>query len=163
VPGAFVPVGPNNGRPSAEDIVCSRVLMAKMASHGCELPLDPPTDPPTHGIDIDIVCAEFFAQTPAKGNEKQKRELRQGRFDRAVERAQKRLLIGVREIGDKTYLWLLQQHPDASKFSREQTRFAVTVQSQQPEIVPKMAIMAGATRSGLIDDKCCRLKHLHEG
>jgi hypothetical protein len=84
--------------------------------HGCELPLDPPTDPPTRGIDIDIVCAQFFAQTPAKGNEKQKRELRQGRFDRAVERAQKRLLIGVREIGDKTYLWLLPQHPDASKF-----------------------------------------------
>jgi hypothetical protein len=38
------------------------------------------------------------------------------RFDRAVERAQKHLLIGVREIGDKTYVWLLQQHPDASKF-----------------------------------------------
>jgi hypothetical protein len=46
----------------------------------------------------------------------EKRELRQGRFDRAVERAQKRLLIGVREIGDKTYMWLLQQQPDASKF-----------------------------------------------
>jgi hypothetical protein len=35
---------------------------------------------------------------------------------RAVERTQKHLLIEVRVINGKTYIWLLQQHPDASKF-----------------------------------------------
>jgi hypothetical protein len=104
------------GDANAANMLLKRVLMAKIASHGCEVPLDPPTDPPTRGIDIEIVRAEFFAQTPTEGNERQKRELRQRRFDRAVERAQKRELIGVRETGDKTHMWLLQQLPDASKF-----------------------------------------------
>jgi hypothetical protein len=101
---------------NAANKLLQRVLMAKIASHGCEVPLDPPTDPPIRGIDIEIVRAEFYARTPAEGDEKKKRDLRQKRFDRAVVRAQKRLLIDVREINGKTYIWLLQQHPDASNF-----------------------------------------------
>jgi hypothetical protein len=104
------------GDSNAANMLLKRVIMAKLASHGCELALDPPTDPPTRGINIEIVRDEFFVQTPAEGNDKQKRELPQRRFDRAVERARKRLLICVREIGDKTFVWLLQPHPDASKF-----------------------------------------------
>ena len=42
--------------------------------------------PLTSGIDIEIEREEFFAQTPAEGTDKQKREFRQRRFDRAVER-----------------------------------------------------------------------------
>ena len=44
----------------------------------------PPSDPLTRGIEIER--EEFFAQTPAEGTDKQKREFRQRRFDRAVER-----------------------------------------------------------------------------
>lgn len=88
-------------------LLLKRVLMAKLAEAGCELPLKPPV----RGIDREIVREEFYAQTPVDGSEQQKQETRRKRFNRALERAHEKQLIGIREIKGTTYLWLQLQHP----------------------------------------------------
>jgi hypothetical protein len=96
-------------------MLLKRVLMAKLAQYGRELPLDPPV----RGIDIEIVRAEFYAQTPADGIEKQKNDFRRARFDRAVARASEWRWMDLREFRElegKTFLWLLQQQPDPDDF-----------------------------------------------
>jgi hypothetical protein len=93
-------------------LLLKRVLMAKLAADGCELPLEPPV----RGIDREIVRSEFYAQTPVDGTETQKQELRRKRFNRALERAQEKQLIGIREIDAITYLWLQLQQPSEEEF-----------------------------------------------
>jgi hypothetical protein len=93
-------------------LLLKRVMMAKLAEAGCELPLEPPV----RGIDREIVREEFYAQTPADGTEREKRSIRRKRFDRALERACEKQLIGIREIGDITYLWLQIQQPNKVDF-----------------------------------------------
>jgi hypothetical protein len=82
-------------------LLLKRVIMAKLAEAGQEL-----LEPPVRGIDREIVRAEFYATTPVDGTEGQKQEIRRKRFNRALERACEKQLIGVREIGETTYLWL---------------------------------------------------------
>jgi hypothetical protein len=93
-------------------MLLKRVLMAKLAADGCELPLEPPV----RGIDREIVRTEFYAQTPVDGTEAQKREIRRKRFNRALERACEKQLVGVREIGPVTHLWLQLQQPSKDEF-----------------------------------------------
>jgi hypothetical protein len=93
-------------------LLLKRVMMAKLAEAGRELPLEPPV----RGIDREIVRAEFYAQTPVDGTEHQKQEIRRKRFNRALERACEKQLIGIREIGTTTYLWLLLQQPNEDEF-----------------------------------------------
>jgi hypothetical protein len=93
-------------------LLLKRVIMAKLAEAGCELPLEPPV----RGIDREIVRAEFYAQTPADGTKHQKQEQRRKRFNRALERACEKQLIGIREIGGVTYLWLQIQQPREDDF-----------------------------------------------
>jgi hypothetical protein len=57
------------------------------------------------------VREEFYQQTPADGTQRQKQDFRRKRFTRAINRAIEKQLIGMREIGAITYLWLLAQHP----------------------------------------------------
>jgi hypothetical protein len=91
-------------------LLLKRVLMAKLAEHGVELELT--TGGPTmRGIDQELVRAEFYQQTPADGSERQKRDFRRKRFARTINRAIEKRLIGMREIGGVTYLWLLPNHP----------------------------------------------------
>ncbi len=89
-------------------LLLKRVLMAKLAEAGVELSLEPPV----RGIDREVVRAEFYAQTPVDGTEAQKQQTRRKRFNRALERAQEKQLIGIREIGAITYLWLQLMQPD---------------------------------------------------
>jgi hypothetical protein len=70
-------------------LLLKRVMMAKLAEAGCELPIQPPV----RGIDREIV-----------------------RFNRALERACEKQLIGIREIGAVTYLWLQFAQPDENEF-----------------------------------------------
>jgi AAA domain-containing protein len=113
-------VGPQSVRPQPDPwekdrkaetrqamLLLKRVLMAKLAEHGMELPLEPPV----RGIEREIVRKEFYAQTPVDGTDVQKQEMRRKRFNRAIERAAEKQLIGVREIGRATYLWLLPNQP----------------------------------------------------
>jgi hypothetical protein len=93
-------------------LLLKRVMMAKLAEAGCELPLAPPV----RGIDREIVRAEFYAQTPVDGTKHQKQEIRRKRFNRALERAREKQLIGVREIHSITYLWLQIQQPSEDEF-----------------------------------------------
>ena len=81
--------------------------MAKLAEAGMDLPLEPPV----RGIDREVVRKEFYAQTPVDGTDAQKQELRRKRFNRALERAAEKQLVGVREMGPVTYLWLLPNQP----------------------------------------------------
>jgi hypothetical protein len=92
-------------------LLLKRVMMAKLAEAGCELPLEPPV----RGIDREIARAEFYAQTPVDGTEAQRQERRRKRFNRALERACEKQLIGIRQIGTVTFLWLQLQQPDESE------------------------------------------------
>jgi hypothetical protein len=58
-------------------LLLKRVMMAKLAEHGVELPLEPPV----RGIDREIVREEFYAQTPVDGTKHQKEEQRRKRFN----------------------------------------------------------------------------------
>src|SRR5262249_486587 len=89
-------------------LLLKRVMMARLAEAGAKLPLEPTV----RGIDREIVRAEFYAPTPVDGTEAQKQQTRRKRFNRALERAQEKQLIGVREIGAITYLWLQLMQPD---------------------------------------------------
>jgi hypothetical protein len=93
-------------------LLLKRVMMTKLPELGRELPLEPPV----RGIDREIVRTEFYAQTAVDGTEAQKREIRRKRFNRALERACERQLVGVREIGTVTYLWLQLQQPSEDEF-----------------------------------------------
>jgi len=62
------------------------------------------------------VRAEFYVQTPVDGTQHQKQEIRRKRFNRALERACEKQLVGVREIDAVTYLWLLLQQPSEDEF-----------------------------------------------
>jgi hypothetical protein len=91
-------------------LLLKRVLMAKLAEHGEELELT--TGRPTvRGINQEVVREEFYQQTPADGTERQKRDVRRKRFARAINRAIEKRLIGMREIGAVTWLWLLPNLP----------------------------------------------------
>ena len=63
------------------------------------------------GIDQELVREEFYQQTPADGTARQKTDLRRKRFARTLSRAIEKRLIGMREIGGATYLWLLPNQP----------------------------------------------------
>jgi hypothetical protein len=89
-------------------LLLKRVLMAKLAASGIDLP----GEPTVRGIDREIVREEFYRQTPADGTDKQKQDFRYRRFTRALDRAVEKQLIGVREIASTTYLWLLPFQSD---------------------------------------------------
>ena len=95
-------------------LLLKRVLMAKLAEHGVEL--EPTTGGPTmRGIDQELVREEFYQQTPADGTERQKKDFRRKRLARTISRAIEKRLIGMREIGGVTYLWLLPNQPSAEE------------------------------------------------
>jgi len=95
-------------------LLLKRVLMAKLAEHGVELELT--TGGSTmRGIDQELVREEFYQQIPADGTERQKQDFRRKRFTRTINRAIEKRLIGMREIGPVTYLWLLPYQPNAGE------------------------------------------------
>jgi hypothetical protein len=92
-------------------LLLKRVLMAKLAKEGVELPAEP-DGPMVRMIDQEIVRREYYARTAADGTEDEKGKIRSQRFRRAVSRAEEKQLIGLREINGITYLWLLPNQPD---------------------------------------------------
>jgi hypothetical protein len=65
-----------------------------------------PDGPMVRAVDIEIVRAEFYKSYPADGDHKAKQEVRRKAFRRALTDAQGKNLIGARDIGNVTYLWL---------------------------------------------------------
>jgi hypothetical protein len=96
-------------------LLLKRVMMAMLADKGVDLPSGPDGSE-VRMIDRELVREEFYARTPADGTAEQKRNQRRKRFHRAVDRAEEKQLIGIREIGDATYLWLTQAQVDDDDF-----------------------------------------------
>jgi hypothetical protein len=92
-------------------LLLKRVLMSMLAEKGIDLP-SAPEGPTVRMIDREIVREEFYARTAADGTEDQKRKSRWQRFTRAVNRAEEKQLIGIREIQGVTYFWLQPNQPD---------------------------------------------------
>jgi AAA domain len=82
-----------------------RVLMAVLADRGTPQQTEP--DSATRqAVDHKILRTEFCAQVAADGTPEQKRDFRKKKFQRALDHAQEKGLVGIREIGAVTYVWL---------------------------------------------------------
>jgi hypothetical protein len=82
-----------------------QTLMNMIADCGSEQ--RPYADGPiVRAVDIETIRAEFYKAYPADGDAKAKQEVRRKAFGRTVKDAQARGLIGVREIGGTTFVWL---------------------------------------------------------
>ena len=92
-------------------LLLKRMLMARLAKDGVELEALTSGELTVRGIDQELVREGFYQQTPADGTPREKKEFRRKRFKRAIDRAIEKELIGMREIGDITYLWLLPKQP----------------------------------------------------
>ena len=74
-------------------LLLKRVLMSVLAEKGTDLPSGP-NGPLVRMVDQEIVRKEFYARTAADGTPAQKKEFRQKRFKRALNRAEEMQLIG---------------------------------------------------------------------
>jgi hypothetical protein len=84
-----------------------RALMNVLVDHGSDQ--RPFADGPVvRAVDIEVVRAEFYKSYPADGDARQKQSAKRQAFNRAVRDAQERGLIGVREVGDVTLIWLVR-------------------------------------------------------
>jgi hypothetical protein len=78
-----------------------------------------PDGPIVRAVDIEIVRAEFYKSYPATGDETAKKEARRKAFTRSIADANHKRLIGTRDIGATTFVWLT--NPTApSRASSEQ-------------------------------------------
>ena len=92
-------------------LLLKRVLMSVLAKEAVDLPIEP-EGPTVRMINKEIAREEFYARTPADGTQTQKNEYRKKRFQRALNYAQEKQLIGIREIKGTTYLWLMPNQPE---------------------------------------------------
>src|SRR5262249_11482388 len=81
-----------------------QILMATLADGKDIQPF--PNGPVVRACDLEVVRAEFSKQYPANGNARQKADARRKAFQRAVEDAQGRALVGVREVEGVQFVWL---------------------------------------------------------
>jgi RecA-family ATPase len=81
-----------------------RAMMKLLAEHGVEKALESGAIE-VRMIDQELVRKEFYDNTAADGDAKQKQEVKRKRFNRTLDRAEEQGLIGRREIERVTYLW----------------------------------------------------------
>jgi hypothetical protein len=83
-----------------------RVLETLLAEQGIEQPI-PPDGPNVRMIDEKLARKAFYSCTPTtEGTAKQKADRQRAQFDTALARAEEERLIGIRQIGEATWLWL---------------------------------------------------------
>jgi hypothetical protein len=93
-----------------------RILMNMLADAGSDVM--PFADGPiVRAVNRELVRAEFYKQHPADGDEKQKAETRRRAFNRAVNDAQAKSLIMVREIDGIQLIWLVAKTEEAAPCS----------------------------------------------
>jgi hypothetical protein len=81
----------------------------------CGSPQRPyPDGPMVRAVDLDVVRTEFHKGYPATGDEAAKKAARKKAFNRAIETAHGKRLIGSRDIGATTFVWLADPSPGAS-------------------------------------------------
>jgi len=84
-----------------------RALMNVLVEHGSDQ--QPFHDGPVlRAVDIEIVRTEFYKSYAADGDARQKQNARRQAFNRAIRDAQERSLIGIREVGEATLIWLVR-------------------------------------------------------
>jgi hypothetical protein len=88
-----------------------RVLEQVLADRGVELPIAP-EGPVVRAVDQKLVQAEFYTQSPAADTAEQSRKTRYMQFQAALAWVEGRRLIGIKEVGGVTYLWLLRPEPE---------------------------------------------------
>ena len=88
-----------------------RTLMNVLGSDQASEQRPFPNGPTVRAVDIEIVRAEFYKSYPATGDAEQKQATRRQAFNRAVKMAQEKELIGVRDIGQVTYVWFAKSDP----------------------------------------------------
>jgi hypothetical protein len=93
-----------------------RIVMSILAEKGVELPI-PGEGTAVRMVDQEIVRGQFYMQTPAEGSPEQKGRFRRQRYLSALDWAEQKRLIGVTEIGDLTYLYLLDRQAEAGEAS----------------------------------------------
>jgi len=77
-----------------------------LAEQGIAQPI-PPDGPMVRMVDQKLVRKAFYACTPAaEGSAKQKQDRQRAQFEAALARAEEARLVGIREIGETTWLWL---------------------------------------------------------
>jgi AAA domain len=86
-------------------VLLRRVLMAVLADRGTPQQTSP-GGPIRQAVELKVLRIEFCAQVVADGTPEQKQKHRNQRFRRALDHAQEKGLIGVREIEVLTYVWL---------------------------------------------------------
>ena len=96
-----------------------QVLMNMLADCGQDM-RPYPDGPVVRAVDQEIVRAEFYKSYPAEGDAEAKKAARQRAFRRAVLDAQAKWLIGVRDVGAITYVWLAT--PTTPQTSRTSAR-----------------------------------------
>jgi hypothetical protein len=74
--------------------------------------------PVVRAVDLEIVRTEFYRSYAADGDAAQKHEARRKAFRRAVNEGQTRGLIGLREVGDVTWIWLGKPEDSPAKNAR---------------------------------------------
>ncbi len=65
--------------------------------------------PMVRAADVEAVRSEFYKSYAAEGTGKQKAAARRQAFNRAINEAQARGLVGIREIGTATFVWFAKQ------------------------------------------------------
>jgi AAA domain len=81
-----------------------RAMMKLLAEHGVEKAPEPGAIE-VRMIDQELVRQEFYENTAADGDAKQKQNAKRQRFKRTLDRAEEQGLIGRRELERVTYLW----------------------------------------------------------
>jgi AAA domain-containing protein len=81
-------------------------LMNMLVDAGSDQQPNPPDGPIVRAVDIEIIRAEFYKSYPATGDAKDKANVRRKAFNRAINDAATRGVIGVRDIGNTTFIWL---------------------------------------------------------
>jgi GAF domain/AAA domain len=84
-----------------------RALMNVLVEHGRDQ--QPFSDGPVvRAVDVEVVRNEFYKSYAAAGDARQKQNAKRQAFNRAVRDAQERSLIGIREVGEATLIWLVR-------------------------------------------------------
>ena len=80
-------------------------LTDALTEHGTELPI-PPDGPTVRMVGLEFVRQQFYSRTPEDSDQRRKQ------FSRALDHAQQKQLIGVRDIDGAPHLWLCRVEDD---------------------------------------------------
>jgi hypothetical protein len=105
---------------AAKSLRLLRQVMMNMLADCGSVQKPYPDGPEVRAVDIELVRAEFYKSHPATGDAKAKSDARRQAFNRAIKDAQAKGLIGSRDIGDVTYVWLARSDDQGKRDAGDQ-------------------------------------------